>query len=56
LDVDPKYLRPTEVDLLIRAPSKANKKLGWIPEYDLQAVVKDMMKCYLRLMQKEHHL
>lgn len=56
LAVDPKYFRPTEVDLLIGDPTKAKTKLGWIPEYDLQALVKDMMQSDLKLMQKEQFL
>ena len=35
--VDPKYFRPTEVDLLIGDPTKAREKLGWVPKYDLPA-------------------
>jgi GDPmannose 4,6-dehydratase len=56
LAVDPKYFRPTEVDLLIGDPTKANTKLGWIPEYDLQNLIKDMMQSDVKLMQKEHYL
>tara|TARA_R100000935_G_C2840897_1_gene170915 strand:+ start:1920 stop:3032 length:1113 start_codon:yes stop_codon:yes gene_type:complete len=56
LAVDPKYFRPTEVELLIGDASKANTKLGWIPEYDLKDLVKDMMKSDVKLMQKEKHL
>jgi GDPmannose 4,6-dehydratase len=56
LSVDPKYFRPTEVDLLIGDPTKANTKLGWIPEYDLFSLVKDMMKSDLRLMKKDQFL
>ncbi len=41
--VDPAYFRPTEVDLLIGDASKAKKKLGWIPKYDLQNLVKEMV-------------
>jgi len=52
LSVDPAYFRPTEVDLLIGDPSKAKKKLGWIPEYDLASLVKEMMKSDLLLMKK----
>ncbi|EAR12260.1 GDP-D-mannose dehydratase [Polaribacter irgensii 23-P] len=44
LSVDPSYFRPTEVDLLIGDPSKAKNKLGWVPEYDLASLVKDMMR------------
>ncbi|MHA7942997.1 GDP-mannose 4,6-dehydratase [Formosa sp. 3Alg 14/1] len=56
LAVDPKYFRPTEVELLIGDASKANNKLGWIPEYDLNDLVKDMMKSDLKLMQKDQFL
>jgi GDPmannose 4,6-dehydratase len=42
--VDPKYYRPTEVDLLIGDASKAKKQLGWEPKYDLPALVKEMVK------------
>jgi GDPmannose 4,6-dehydratase len=56
LAVDPKYFRPTEVDLLIGDPTKAKTKLGWVPEYDLEGLVKDMMKSDLKLMQKEQYL
>ena len=56
LAVDPKYFRPTEVDLLIGDPSKANKKLGWECQYDLQDLVKDMMQSDIKLMQKDQYL
>ena len=54
--VDPRYFRPTEVDLLIGDPSKANNKLGWVPKYQLQDLVKDMMQSDLKLMQKDTYL
>lgn len=56
LAVDPRYFRPTEVELLIGDATKAREKLGWIPEYDLQALVKEMMQSDLSLMQKEKYL
>ncbi|MFB9051456.1 GDP-mannose 4,6-dehydratase [Formosa undariae] len=56
LAVDPKYFRPTEVELLIGDASKANNKLGWIPEFDLNDLVKDMMQSDLKLMQKDQFL
>ena len=56
LSVDPKYFRPTEVDLLIGDATKAKEKLGWECEYDLQALVKDMMQSDLKLMQKDQYL
>jgi GDPmannose 4,6-dehydratase len=56
LVVDPKYFRPTEVDLLIGDPTKARTKLGWECKYDLAALVKDMMQSDLKLMQKDQYL
>lgn len=54
--VDPRYFRPTEVELLIGDASKANNKLGWKPEYELSDLVKDMMINDLNLMQKDQYL
>jgi GDPmannose 4,6-dehydratase len=54
--VDPRYFRPTEVDLLIGDPTKAKEKLGWVPEYDLKALVKDMMQSDLKLMHRDRYL
>jgi len=56
LSIDPTYFRPTEVDLLIGDPTKAKEKLGWIPEYDLEGLVTDMMKSDLKLMKKDQFL
>jgi GDPmannose 4,6-dehydratase len=56
LAVDPKYFRPTEVDLLIGDPTKANKKLGWFPEHDLGSLVKEMMQSDVKLMKKDQYL
>ena len=54
--VDPHYYRPTEVDLLIGDATKAKEKLGWVPEYKLEDLVKDMMENDLNLMKKELYL
>jgi GDPmannose 4,6-dehydratase len=54
--VDPRYFRPTEVDLLIGDPAKAKNMLGWKPQYDLQALVTDMMASDLKLMKKDGFL
>ena len=53
LSVDPTYFRPTEVDILIGDPSKAKDKLGWVPEFDLVSLVKDMMQGDIALMKKD---
>ena len=50
--VDPKYYRPTEVELLIGNPEKAMTKLGWKPKYDLPALVKEMVKSDLEIFKK----
>lgn len=56
LGVDPRYFRPTEVDLLIGDASKAKEKLGWVPEYALEDLVTDMMEGDLKLMKKDQFL
>jgi GDPmannose 4,6-dehydratase len=54
--VDPKYFRPTEVELLIGDPTKCNQKLGWKPKYDLKALVNDMMTNDLDLFKRDKYL
>ena len=44
IEVDPRYFRPAEVDLLLGDSTKARQKLGWEPKYDLQAMVKEMIE------------
>ena len=53
LEIDPKYFRPTEVDLLIGDPAKAKQKLGWELHYSLNDLVKEMVQSDLRLMRRE---
>jgi len=54
--VDQKYFRPTEVDLLIGDATKARQKLGWVPTYDLQALVTDMVQSDLHQVKKDDYL
>ncbi len=54
--VDSKYFRPTEVDLLIGDATKAKEKLGWVPKYDLKALVVDMVHHDLHLIKKDDYL
>lgn len=54
--VDPAYFRPTEVDILLGDPTKANEKLGWKPEFGLKELVEDMMESDVHLAQKEKYL
>jgi GDPmannose 4,6-dehydratase len=54
--IDPRYFRPTEVDLLIGDATKAREKLGWVPKYDLKALVNDMVHSDLHLVKKDDYL
>ena len=54
LAIDPNYFRPSEVDVLIGDSSKAKNELGWIPNYDINDLVQDMMKSDIELMRKTH--
>jgi len=56
ISVDPRYFRPTEVDLLIGDPAKARTKLGWVPEYNLDGLIKEMVSSDLKLMKREELL
>jgi GDPmannose 4,6-dehydratase len=56
LKIDPEYFRPTEVELLIGDPTRAKEKLGWELEYDLQALVTDMMRADLELFRRDKFL
>ena len=51
--IDPRYYRPTEVDLLLGDPSKAEKKLGWKAKVKLPELVKMMMESDLNLAERE---
>ncbi len=54
--IDPKYYRPTEVELLIGDATRAYEKMGWVPKYDLKSLIADMMSADLHLMQKDEYL
>lgn len=56
IEIDPRYFRPTEVDLLIGDPTKAQKQLGWKPKYDLPALVNEMMEADLELFKRDKYL
>ncbi len=53
VEVDPRYFRPTEVELLIGDPSKAKAKLGWTPTITFEALVKEMVQADLKLVAHE---
>ncbi|XP_035727530.1 GDP-mannose 4,6 dehydratase-like [Vespa mandarinia] len=50
--INPKYFRPTEVDVLLGDATKAKEKFGWKPTITFEALVKDMMDSDLNLMRK----
>jgi len=54
--IDPRYYRPTEVELLIGDPTKAKSKLGWELQYDLKALVKDMVWSDVDLFKRDQLL
>ncbi len=56
VQIDERYFRPTEVELLIGDPTKAKTKLGWEPKYDLPALVQEMVQADLKLFQRDAHL
>lgn len=53
--IDPKYYRPTEVDLLIGDPTKSKTQLGWEPQYDVKALCAEMVKSDLSLVKKDNY-
>ena len=56
IEIDPRYFRPAEVDILIGDPSKAYSKLGWKPKVQLPRLVKMMVENDLKMAEKETHL
>lgn len=54
--VDPRYFRPTEVELLIGDPTKAKEKLGWTPKYDLQMLCSEMVQADIELFRRDQLL
>ncbi len=55
VEVDPRYFRPTEVDLLIGDPTKARDKLGWTHETKWEALCAEMVAADLVAVAKEQH-
>ena len=54
--VDPKYFRPSEVDTLFGNATKANTKLSWVPEFDLEDLVREMVQADLKHMLRDKYL
>jgi GDPmannose 4,6-dehydratase len=53
VEVDPKYFRPAEVDLLLGDASKARKELGWQPKVTFKGLAKMMVEADLKLAKRE---
>lgn len=56
VEIDPRYFRPAEVELLIGDPSKAMKELGWKPRVQLPELVKMMVESDIKNAKKEVYL
>ncbi len=56
IEIDPRYFRPTEVDILLGDASKAKKQLGWEPKHTFEELVKEMVHADLELARKEVYL
>jgi GDPmannose 4,6-dehydratase len=56
VEIDPKYYRPAEVDLLVGDASKAKEKLGWTPTYTVQELCKEMVQADLELFKRDKYL
>ncbi len=56
VEIDKRYFRPTEVDLLIGDPSKAQAKLGWKAKYTLHELAKEMVEADIELFRQQQVL
>ena len=56
VQIDERYFRPTEVELLIGDPAKAKRQLGWEPSYDLAALVREMVRADMELFRRDAYL
>jgi GDPmannose 4,6-dehydratase len=50
VEIDPQFLRPAEVDLLIGDPTKAKEQLGWVPETSFEELIRLMTRADLELL------
>jgi GDPmannose 4,6-dehydratase len=56
VELDPRYLRPTEVDVLVGDATRARGKLGWRPKVDFEGLVRMMVESDLELAARERVL
>jgi GDPmannose 4,6-dehydratase len=55
VDFDPKYIRPSEVDILLGDATKAREVLGWAPQVDFPGLIQIMVEHDLELARREKH-
>ena len=55
VEIDPRYFRPTEVDLLLGNPAKAERLLGWKATTTFTDLVRDMVTADVELLKSEQH-
>jgi GDPmannose 4,6-dehydratase len=51
--IDPRYFRPTEVDILLGNPTKAKEKIGWVAKTTFSDLVKEMVEADLAMVRGE---
>lgn len=56
VEIDPKYYRPAEVDLLVGDATKAKEKMGWVPKYSVADLCKEMVASDLELFKRDKYL
>ncbi len=56
VEIDPKYYRPAEVDLLVGDASKAKQKLGWVPKCTVAELCKEMVHADIELFKRDKYL
>lgn len=56
VEIDPKYYRPAEVDLLVGDASKAKAKLGWEPKHSVSDLCREMVQSDLELFKRDKYL
>ena len=56
IEIDKKYFRPSEVDLLVGDASKARNLLGWIPKHNVEELIKEMVASDIKLFERDKYL
>ena len=56
VEVDERFLRPAEVDVLLGDSTKAREKLGWVPEVTLEELVGEMVDADIKRIEVGEHL